>query len=132
LPANEPSRDGRIQEAKPSVTAKPHLPQPEQLPLIDADKSRPTLGTEPPQPRSSRWAKRAQLLIFVVLCIELGMLMIVLPWTQFWSSNSLLWGYPELRDVVQHYFIRGAVTGLGIINLWMGIWEAVSYKERKL
>lgn len=83
-------------------------------------------------PRSEPvWAQRLKLVIFVLFCVELGMLLVVLPWTPVWTQNSLLAAHPELRAAFQHYFTRGAVTGLGLVDMWIGIWAAVQYREKK-
>jgi hypothetical protein len=61
--------------------------------------------------------------------IELGMVLAVSPWTPVWSQNSLLAAHPAVKEFLAQGFIRGAFTGLGLINIWMGIWEAVEYRE---
>jgi hypothetical protein len=77
-----------------------------------------------------RWLRRLSLVIYVAFCIEVGMLLIVLPWTTVWTENSLLLTRPELKAVLQQGFVRGIVTGLGILDLWLGISEAVHYREK--
>jgi hypothetical protein len=88
---------------------------------------------EPPKAAGaiSIWARRLSLVIFVVFCVEMGMLLVVLPWTPVWNENSLLLNYPSLRAFAQQNFVRGAITGLGLVDIWMGIWEAVLYREKK-
>lgn len=81
--------------------------------------------------KESVWSRRIKLVIFVLFCVELGMLLIVLPWKPVWTENSLLITYPNLRAVILHYFTRGAVTGLGLIDVWIGIWAAAQYREKK-
>lgn len=56
------------------------------------------------------------------------MLMIV-PWRPEWSENSLLLAYPGIRELISSGFVRGAVTGLGLLNVWIGFWEAIQYRE---
>jgi hypothetical protein len=36
-----------------------------------------------------------------------------------------------LRVFFHSYFVRGLVTGLGLVDLWLGISEAVQYREKK-
>jgi hypothetical protein len=79
--------------------------------------------------RSELWKRRAKLVIQVMFLIELGMVLAVSPWTPVWSQNSLLTAHPAARDFMGQGFVRGAFTGLGLINIWMGIWEAVQYRE---
>lgn len=86
-----------------------------------------------PEPTDTmpRWMQRTSLVVFVVFCIELGMLLVVLPWTGVWSENSLLAASPGLKAFVTNGFVRGAVSGLGLVNIWIGIWEAVQYRESR-
>lgn len=75
------------------------------------------------------WIQRLKLGIDVVFFIELGMILLVIPWTNVWTQNSLLAGYPGIKAVTDHGFLRGAVSGLGLINIWIGISDAVRYRE---
>ncbi len=69
------------------------------------------------------------LIIFVVFCMEVGIMLAVLPWKQIWTSNPLVLQYPALRAFLGNHFVRGLFSGLGLIDLWIGIWEAVHYAE---
>ena len=96
--------------------------------------SGPQLVTQgPPQPPShvAIWIDRMALVIRVVFYIELGMLLAVLPWTRLWTDNGLVAGLPKVREVMQLNFVRGLVTGIGLVDVWIGIWEAVRYRENK-
>jgi hypothetical protein len=64
-----------------------------------------------------------------VFYIELGMLLAVLPWTKLWTENGLVMGLPQLRAIMQMNFVRGLVTGVGLVDIWIGVWEAVRYRE---
>ncbi len=77
------------------------------------------------------WIDRLGLVIRVVFYIELGMLLAVLPWTRLWTNNSLVMDYPQLNSVLQMNFVRGLATGIGLVDIWIGIWEAVRYREKK-
>jgi hypothetical protein len=77
------------------------------------------------------WMRRVFLVIYVLFCIEVGIVMVALPWTPLWSNNNLLTHWPSLRYMLQHGFVRGAVSGLGFVDLWFAIAEAVNYRERR-
>ena len=47
----------------------------------------------------------------------LGVLLILLPWLGFWEHNYFLDKYPELTPYVLHPSLRGAVTGLGVLDV---------------
>ncbi len=87
--------------------------------------------TVEPVPRHVVWLHRLSLVVLVVFCVELGMLLAILPWTTVWSQNSFLMPYPTVKAVMQHNFVRGLATGFGLIDIWIGIWEAVHYRDPK-
>ena len=78
------------------------------------------------------WLRRVMLFIFVAFAVEIGMFLVVVPWYdsgRLWSENSLILRFPMLRAFLAQDFIRGIVSGIGLIDIWVGIWEAVHYKE---
>lgn len=77
------------------------------------------------------WLQRLFVIVYVVLCIELGLVLVMLPWTSWWDVNRLLAHWPAVRHVLQHGFVRGAVSGLGFLDLWLGISEAARYRDRR-
>lgn len=79
--------------------------------------------------RASVWLHRLSLVIFVMFCVEVGLLLTVLPWTRVWTDNSLLAEHAMLKSIVQDNFVRGVITGIGLVDVWIGIWEAVHYKD---
>ena len=90
-----------------------------------------TLGAKSASKSYSRgnMAFRLRSLLFVTLCATLGVLLIILPWTPRWTDNPLLLTWPGLRDFVSSGFVRGLASGLGILDLWLGFWEAIHYHE---
>ena len=91
----------------------------------------PREGGAPASPHATPplWLRRISLITFVMFCVWIGMLLVALPWTRIWTENSLLTGSPALRAFTQSAALRGAVTGLGFIDIWLGIWEALTYRE---
>jgi hypothetical protein len=59
-------------------------------------------------------------LVYVAFFLEVGLLLIVLPWSAFWERNYFAEVIPALRVVLTNNFVRGAVTGLGLVNLFAG------------
>jgi hypothetical protein len=47
----------------------------------------------------------------------LGVLLMLLPWLGFWEHNYFLDKYPELIPFALHPSLRGAVTGLGVLDV---------------
>jgi hypothetical protein len=75
------------------------------------------------------WLRRIGVLLFVFLCATLGVMLMILPWRPEWSDNPLLLSFPTLRAFVASGFARGLTTGLGVLNVWIGFWEAIQYRE---
>jgi len=44
----------------------------------------------------------------------------VLPWSAFWERNYFAAIWPVLQPIVGNNYLRGAVTGLGVVNLCAG------------
>ena len=49
----------------------------------------------------------------------LGVLLILSPWLGFWDHNFFLDKYPELIPLLLHPSVRGAVTGLGALDVML-------------
>jgi hypothetical protein len=47
----------------------------------------------------------------------------VLPWSGFWESNYFVHTWPWLEPLFVSPFFRGAVTGVGLLNLVAGFGE---------
>jgi hypothetical protein len=73
--------------------------------------------------RSSVLVRR---LVFVAFFIEVGLLLIVLPWSAFWEQNYFARVSPILHPIFLNHFVRGGVTGLGFVNLVAGVFELMS------
>ena len=58
--------------------------------------------------------------MYIAFFLEVGLLLIVLPWSAFWARNYFAETWPALRPIVTNNFVRGAVSGLGIVNLVVG------------
>jgi len=78
----------------------------------------------------SRWLNRVALSLFVLFCAVLGVWLTLLPWSLQWTDNPLLWTHPDLRTFLGYGFVRGVCSGLGILDLWIGIRQASHYTER--
>jgi hypothetical protein len=95
-----------------------------------AETSVPAIPVSRPTPSAAHlWLRRAGVLLFVFLCATLGVMLMILPWRPEWSDNPLLLPYPTLRAMVASGFARGVSTGLGVLNVWIGFWEAIQYRE---
>jgi hypothetical protein len=89
----------------------------------------PALVPDPPLSLTRLWLRRLGVLLFVFLCATLGVMLMIVPWRPEWSDNPLLLPFPSLRAFVASGFARGISTGLGVLNVWIGFWEAIQYRE---
>jgi len=105
----------------------------EKVPGGDAERQQGPVLVMPRPPHKPRrwqlWRARLFLVEFIFVCLVVGIILIVAPWTSLWSSNSLLAGFPRLREFLMQNFVRGLISGLGLVDIWLGVSEAVRYRE---
>ncbi len=82
--------------------------------------------------------EKLTVIFFIILCLLLGFYLILSPWdTLFgnWSENYLLalvsegTGLPVVQQTVTSNWFRGAVTGLGVVNIVIAFWEAANFNQ---
>jgi hypothetical protein len=82
--------------------------------------------------------EKLTVIFFIILCLLLGFYLILSPWDTIfgnWGENYLLAfladrsGLPSLQRTVASNWVRGAVTGLGVLNLVIAFWEAAHFKQ---
>lgn len=90
----------------------------------------PPGGRRAPTPRQTPlWLVYLELSVRVVVRLYLGLVLVVLPWTAFWANNHLLLIVPHLPFIALNGITRGIVSGLGLLNIWIGITDAIHYKQ---
>lgn len=57
------------------------------------------------------------------MLLEAGLLLVLIPWSPFWDRNYLAQLVPGLTGLITSNYVRGAVTGLGLVNLWAALGE---------
>ena len=62
-------------------------------------------------------------LFFAIYCLEAGIFFTIVPWTSVWTLNPLLHGRIEIGMVADNPFVRGFVSGVGVIHLIVGTRE---------
>ncbi len=103
---------------------------PELQPPVQASEPQPA-HDHAGRPRSAGhlWLRRMGVLVFVFLCATIGVMLMILPWRPEWTDNHLLLANPTLLAIFSSGFTRGVCTGLGVLNVWIGFWEAIQYRE---
>ena len=60
---------------------------------------------------------------FILFCFEIGFFLMLVPWSALWENNVLLAYSFTLRELLLNNFIRGAISGLGAIDVLLGFSE---------
>lgn len=87
--------------------------------------SSPTVSPQSAVARGRSLASRGGRAIVALALLELGLLLLVLPWAGVWQHNYFLQNWAWLRGWPLSPYVRGAVTGWGLINLWLGTGELI-------
>lgn len=80
----------------------------------------------PAPQRIPRWLERIELLLRVMLRIYIGLAVCYAPWSPaFWDQNPLFLQYPTLSSIAASGAVRGIVSGLGLLNLWIALQDVL-------
>ncbi len=85
-------------------------------------------------------SSKLTVIFYIVLCLEAGIVLTLLPWVHpfglgDWGDNYFLLyasqkaGLQSLQQTVSSGWVRGAVTGLGVLNLLMAFWEVAHFRQ---
>jgi hypothetical protein len=69
-------------------------------------------------------------LFYIAFFLETGLLLVVLPWSSFWTRNYFVIRWPAISPWLVNDFVRGGVTGIGLINLVAGVADIVPLVRR--
>src|SRR2546423_10149758 len=85
---------------------------------------------------------KLSVIFYIILCLEIGIFLTVLPWwpqgmwgISDWGNNYFLLyaarktGIQILQAVVSSGWVRGAVSGVGLLNLGIAFWEIFNFKR---
>jgi len=109
------------------------------LPNSDSNDNQEQAEPHPPQ-RIPHWLVRTELFLRIMLWMYFGLFMCYLPWSgRFFSffplshllwDNNPLWGvFPWLAKFAENGAVRGIVSGLGLLNLWMAFQHAIRHRD---
>ncbi len=78
---------------------------------------------EPPVHIRHTWYHKLGVFLFIIVCFEVGAFLTVFPWTPQWDSNSVASFFPWLHDLWISSYFRGALSGLGLLNIYISLGE---------
>ena len=117
------------------VSSDPSGAPPVTLPPTEVSEARP----EPPRAGvlaagavAPIWLQRLSLFVLVLFCVYLGVLVTILPWwTSVWDRNAFIQSRPMLAAVLHNGAVRGLISGCGLLDIWIGISEAIHYRDHR-
>jgi hypothetical protein len=65
-------------------------------------------------------------MLLIALFFEVGLVLLVVPWSSFWDRNYFAESFPLVQVVARNLFVRGAVSGIGVVNIAAGVAEIFS------
>ena len=74
---------------------------------------------------SNAMGYRQWFILYIVVCLEVGFFLTLVPWSPIWERNYFLNAYPGLGPILLAPSVRGAVVGLGLANIYMGLSEVL-------
>ena len=66
----------------------------------------------------------------ILSSLLVGIVLVFAPWTNLWDANYILQPNPLFRSMILNAFTRGAVTGLGLVNILLAFEEAHQHLVR--
>jgi len=82
---------------------------------------------QPPQ-RIPPWLEKSELFLRVLLRMYIGLAVCCAPWlSMFWDQNPIFLQFPTLSIYAANGAVRGIVSGLGLLNLWIAFHDAIRH-----
>lgn len=77
--------------------------------------------------------KKLSFYLYIFYCFEIGIFLLVAPWLlpQIWEQNYFFFLAPWLKSLFLSGYFRGAISGLGLLNISLGIGEIVLNEKKK-
>ncbi len=77
--------------------------------------------------------KKLSFYFYVFYCFEVGIFLVVAPWLlpNVWENNYFFVMFPKVKTVFLSGYFRGAVTGIGVLNVWLAVSEVVKREKNR-
>ena len=85
--------------------------------------TRPIAAPVPAPMPVYRWYHKISAVLIVTLCLEIGLFLLIFPWTSYWETNYFSQIVPSWHVYWYNSYFRGAVSGLGALNLYISLVE---------
>jgi hypothetical protein len=102
--------------------------------MMPTEPQRPAIGEEYAGPLPVRrpeypWYSKMSAVLFITVCLEVGIFLVIFPWTPWWDGNYFASLVPEWRPYWDNLYVRGAISGLGVVNLYIAFVEALRLRR---
>ncbi len=79
----------------------------------------------PAKAPSHGWLQKVSAVVFVIFCLELGLFLVIYPWTEDWDHNLFAASVhvAQWNEWWHSSFLKGALSGIGLLNLWVSVTE---------
>jgi hypothetical protein len=130
---------------QPEQTTLPFTANPATEPGLasgNAPESRPVAKRAAVAPqRIPPWLENTELLLRLLVRVFIGLFFLVAPWAgqlfwffprlqYVWDQNPLILYFPVIARYAALGAVRGVVSGLGILNLWFALLDALRHRYR--
>jgi len=77
--------------------------------------------------------KKITFYFYVFYCFEVGIFLMTAPWflPNVWETNYFFFVVPELKRIFLNPYFRGAVSGIGLLNVMLAISEVIQHERSK-
>jgi hypothetical protein len=65
----------------------------------------------------------------IAICTAIGFFLLIFPWSPFWEANSFVLQVPTVQDYWSSPYLRGAVSGLGVVNLLFALVDLIRFRR---
>jgi hypothetical protein len=89
----------------------------------------PAAQPSPPDQKSPRahvgWQRRLLRISLALFIFEVGAFLVIFPWTEYWNLNYFQSVAPALQNLWYQPSFRGAITGLGFVNVYIACLQLI-------
>jgi hypothetical protein len=91
--------------------------------LPPGSEEQPVYVPAPPDAPHYRWYHKLAGVVFVAFCLSMGLFLLIFPWTELWDVNYFSTWIPEWHQYWDNLYVRGAVSAIGVINVYISFVE---------
>jgi hypothetical protein len=102
---------------------------PENVPPGGASHPGPVAVPYPGHAGRYRWYHKTGALLMTIFCMAVGIFLVIYPWTESWDRNYFAAVVPEWHEYWENLYVRGAVSGLGVVNFYISLAEVLRLRR---